>query len=355
MSSPPRYKPGKQKRGPAAYKSPPAAAEAPAKQRKRGPRTSEAVAPTWGQMLGATSASGNLEEDTGSVADTNSSEQPAKQDAPPRVERPTSRAKGDFEDVVYDAAEIEDAAAAPAAAAPAFTPHPPPAEVALEPQELEKWNCEACTFLNEACDCKCDVCGVVRPGSEKRVAEPGARALNSHSPTSSFDRSSFDQSWGTQTGPGTISTMSKRAAEDGGPPSETCRVVEDLCASDDSDVEFLGSSRGAFDGRRGGIQVLARWPDWFALPTDAVPGMKLNVPLYMIVTCPENARGGSQLLVQAPDGQHVQIVVPPHISPGMKFYAPMPEAYGKSQPMRTAPPMSNETRPAPPSRGRPPQ
>ena len=36
----------------------------------------------------------------------------------------------------------------------------------------------------------------------------------------------------------------KRAAEDSGAPSEKRRVV-DLCASDDSDVEFLGSSGGA--------------------------------------------------------------------------------------------------------------
>jgi len=45
---------------------------------------------------------------------------------------------------------------------------------------------------------------------------------------------------------------------------------------------------------------------------------------YMTVTCPANARAGMQVIVQSPDGQRLQIVIPGSVGPGMQFRVPLP-------------------------------
>mmetsp|Transcript_25765 Transcript_25765/g.102873 ORF Transcript_25765/g.102873 Transcript_25765/m.102873 type:complete len:287 (+) Transcript_25765:831-1691(+) len=45
---------------------------------------------------------------------------------------------------------------------------------------------------------------------------------------------------------------------------------------------------------------------------------------FMTVTCPANAVGGMQVVVQAPDGTRMQVVIPQGVQPGGQFRVPLP-------------------------------
>uniref|UniRef100_A0A7S3JZ34 C2 domain-containing protein n=1 Tax=Aureoumbra lagunensis TaxID=44058 RepID=A0A7S3JZ34_9STRA len=46
---------------------------------------------------------------------------------------------------------------------------------------------------------------------------------------------------------------------------------------------------------------------------------------FMLVTCPANARGGSQVVVQAPSGERLTVLIPQGVQPGGQFRVPLPK------------------------------
>ena len=96
-----------------------------------------------------------------------------------------------------------------------------------------------------------------------------------------------------------------------------------------------------YTGRRGWAQILLlRLRAQQNRPTAPPPVQ----PGFMVVTCPANARGGLQVVVQAPDGQQLQVQIPAGVGPGGQFRvplppprAPQPQAVAYAQPQMVQP------------------
>ena len=91
----------------------------------------------------------------------------------------------------------------------------------------------------------------------------------------------------------------------------------------------LGAAGGKVFAQAMGTPAAPPPPAYVAPPAPppvpvAPPAPPPVQPGFMVVTCPANARGGLQVVVQAPDGQQLQVQIPPGVGPGGQFRVPLP-------------------------------